>query len=202
MTFVADFTFDSPGHGSRLAVFNGTNIEFMCEQGQSQKCGIVSGEIYAMAVMQNQLFVGGNFVRVGSLNVNNLARWNGLQWHSVTSINGVIYALEAFQSKLVIGGEFTLCDGQRTLNLAEYTSGYCSSIIDGLNGPVYDLSAVDNCLYVCGSFNSTKTQQALYNIKIQNLVRWCVGERSSISLEAIDFGSMNAMGCRAISKVS
>jgi len=33
--------------------------------------------------MENDVYVGGNFSQVGTLPVNNIARWDGTTWHSV-----------------------------------------------------------------------------------------------------------------------
>ncbi len=157
--------------------------------------------MYAMAVVNNDLYVGGSFTQAGSANTGKLARWDGVQWFSVASFNGVIYVLHMFGERLIIGGEFTSCNEQAALNIAECTQGSCSGISVGLNGPVYALSDVDSCLYICGLFNLTSKKVSLHNIPIKNVVRWCVDDILSPTLEAVDWGEFSTKVCKAITKL-
>ena len=154
-----------------------------------------------MVAKNKDLFVGGSFSHIGSVKFDKIARWNGVQWYHVASLNGVVYALNVFEDRLFMGGEFTTCNQQQTLYLAEYMLGDCNSMVDGLNGPVYALSTLGKCLYICGIFSSVGNQQSLYGIQIQNLLRWCVNATSTNSLEAVDMGNMNARACKAISRI-
>jgi len=192
---------DFTGFGNQVAVLNGTSISFLCETQLPFICGVLGGEVYAMAVMNNDLFVGGSFTQAGNSNAQKLARWDGTQWFSVASLNGIVYALHIFGERLIIGGEFTSCDRRSALHIAEYSEGSCSGFSEGLNGPVYALSGVGNCLYLCGMFNATSMQQRLHNIPIQNVVRWCVDDTSSTTLEAIDWGELNSKACKGITQL-
>ncbi len=157
--------------------------------------------MYAMAVMNNDLFVGGSFTQAGNLNAKNLARWDGMQWFSVASLNGVVYALHMFGERLIIGGEFTSCNEHSAHRIAAYSEGSCNEVSEGVNGPVNALSGFGNCLYICGMFNATSMQQFLHSIPIQNVIRWCVDDASRTTLETIDWGELNSKVCKGITQL-
>ncbi len=80
-------------------------------------------QVRALVFHGNDLFVGGRFQRSGTLNVTNLARWNGSAWSAVGwhtflglpdqfGIGGrpdtseVVHALAVFGDLLIVGGDF------------------------------------------------------------------------------------------------
>ncbi|MHB0857880.1 MAG: right-handed parallel beta-helix repeat-containing protein, partial [Anaerolineae bacterium] len=77
--------------------------------------GVFNGEIRAMAVAPNgDVYVGGTFSLIGgSYSANNIARWDGTQWHRLGSslsngVNGPVYALTIVSNgEVYVGGHFT-----------------------------------------------------------------------------------------------
>ena len=62
--------------------------------------GLTGGDlsrVFALAVYNGDLIVGGNFNQAGSVSVRNIARWDGTNWYSLGSglgnIDGRVYSL-------------------------------------------------------------------------------------------------------------
>src|SRR5262245_10905635 len=54
----------------------------------------VNGEVYATAMVGNDLYVGGLFNIAGTNECQCLARWDGSEWHDVGGgLDGIVYAL-------------------------------------------------------------------------------------------------------------
>jgi len=57
----------------------------------------LNGPVYAIAISGNDVYVGGRFTNAGGVSgANNLARWDGSQWHAVggtNAITGTVYAI-------------------------------------------------------------------------------------------------------------
>src|ERR1051325_6622605 len=65
----------------------------------------VDGEVFAIAAIGNDLYVGGRFVKAGDLVVNSIARWDGTNWSAIGSgigsKGGSIFALAKFGSQQI-----------------------------------------------------------------------------------------------------
>ncbi|MFA6402771.1 MAG: T9SS type A sorting domain-containing protein [Salinivirgaceae bacterium] len=75
--------------------------------------GIV-GTVYATATDSTNLYIGGSFMVAGNVLANNLAMWDGQNWHSIgegdeNGISGDDWAVQAlayYEGKLYVGGNF------------------------------------------------------------------------------------------------
>ena len=69
-----------------------------------------------------RLVVGGQFTRAGQVEVNNIARWNGVNWENLGSgimRDGSVYALLIDAGgNLLVAGAFSEAGGKVTRNLA------------------------------------------------------------------------------------
>jgi hypothetical protein len=75
--------------------------------------------VYALAVHNSSLFVGGTFTTVGNITVNRIARWDGLNWSSVGSgMNVNIYSLCSAGNELYATGNFTTAGGTNANRIA------------------------------------------------------------------------------------
>ncbi|MCL5028104.1 MAG: SpaA isopeptide-forming pilin-related protein [Bacteroidetes bacterium] len=114
----------------------------------------VNGTVYALATDGNNLFVGGSFNIAGSVNVNNLAMWNGSSWADVGGgVNGPVYALKYVGNKLFVGGSFTLAGNVSAKNIAMW-DGSWHALGDGTNGVVRALEEIGTDLFVGGYFTT------------------------------------------------
>jgi hypothetical protein len=76
--------------------------------------GVGGGGVYALAVVGNEVYVGGNFTSAGGVSANRVARfntltntWSALGTGSSNGVNGTVYALAVVGNEVVVGGEFT-----------------------------------------------------------------------------------------------
>jgi hypothetical protein len=146
-----------------IAAWDGTNWSTL-PIGSSNGVGNV---VYALAVFNSKLYVGGNFLTLGdvSTSAKGIAAWDGTDWSTlhIGSSNGVgstVYALAVFNSKLYVGGNFVaLGDGSTTANRIAAWNGTAWSTIslsmnkNGLMGTsVGAFVAVGSRLYMGGEF--------------------------------------------------
>jgi len=111
----------------------------------------VGGQVFAIAISGNDVYVGGNFSEVAGFTANNIARWNNStkrwylvgqgvnstvyavkwnsssrQWESIgsgTDLNGPVYAFaeEGSGATLFVGGEFTQVGSTSVGRVARYS---------------------------------------------------------------------------------
>jgi hypothetical protein len=108
------------------------------------------GTVYAFAVFNSEVYVGGKFSRIGGIAASNLARWNGSEWSAVGS--GVIGDVRAFLvtgSSLVIAGQF---EGPGT-NIVRWDGVNWTDLDpDGFTEKIDELAVDDSFLYAGGHF--------------------------------------------------
>jgi len=110
----------------------------------------------------NNVYVGGNFTNLSnnSLSLNYIAKWDGAQWISLgIGLNGTVrsIALNNFPANYIfVGGNFTkLSDNSLLLNyIAQWdtSTNTWSSLLGGVDGPVYTVIKSGLRLYVAGNF--------------------------------------------------
>ncbi|MEX1275236.1 MAG: LamG-like jellyroll fold domain-containing protein [Bacteroidota bacterium] len=115
-----------------------------------------NGEVWALAVMGSDLYVGGNFTTAGGNTVNHIAKWNGSSWSALISssngingINGMVTALAVIGTDLYAGGWFTTAGGIPAENIAKWDGTNWSALGNGLPaaGAINALAAMGNNLY-------------------------------------------------------
>ena len=78
--------------------------------------------VQALALDQKgRLVIGGQFGKIGQVQVNNIARWNGLNWEALGSgfgDGGVTSIVVDDSGRLIVGGGFSLVGGKVSRNLA------------------------------------------------------------------------------------
>jgi hypothetical protein len=127
----------------------------------------VSGDVFALAVVGNEVYVGGAFTQAGGVSANRVARfntqtntWSTLGTGSSNGVNYEVRALAVSGNEVVVGGFFTSAGGVSANNVARFntqtntwsTLGTGSS--NGVNGEVRALAVVGNEVYVGGFFSS------------------------------------------------
>jgi len=135
--------FDPIGNGGQWIFLN--NLD-------SNLNPLISGDIFAMKVFQNELYIGGNFNKNNGSIADGIVKWNGSDFIDVSGgLNPIndeeieIYAMEIFESELYVTGNF---EG----HIAKW-DGISWMIVDGgLNSYGYTLLSSQNQLYVGGEF--------------------------------------------------
>jgi len=126
----------------------------------------MSYPVKSMVFWKNDLYVGGEFDRVGgSVFVHHIARWDGSHWHALADSagNGVYYgyvnALAVYRGDLYLGGTFLRLRGYNGVEanyIARWDGNRLTPVVQGgyigLDKPVKSLAADDSALYVGGYF--------------------------------------------------
>jgi hypothetical protein len=116
--------------------------------------------VYALAVYNNQLYVGGLFTNAGGVaGADRIAKWNGSIWSLVGAASAVannqVNALAVYNNQLYLGGTFTsagptppaACD-----SICSWNGAAWSALTTGTNNGVSSLAAYKDALYVGGNF--------------------------------------------------
>jgi hypothetical protein len=120
----------------------------------------LSGQVYALAVFDDgngpALYVGGEFYRAGTLEVNHVARWDGTSWSALpgptsAGVDASVRALAVYDNgagpALYAGGGFLSAGGVPVGGIARWDGSSWSSLgplsTTSLNGVVHALTVVD-----------------------------------------------------------
>lgn len=118
-------------------------------------CG-TSGEVEAIASDQaGNLYIGGNFDYVDSVQVSNIAKWNGSVWTSLgEGVGGTVYCIATQGADVFVGGTFTTAGGITVNKTAKWDGSSWSALGSGLNGTVQSLVIDGVNLYAGGYFTT------------------------------------------------
>ncbi|MDP1726741.1 MAG: T9SS type A sorting domain-containing protein [Bacteroidota bacterium] len=116
-----------------------------------------------MAVYNNELYVGGDFVKMLNGPGNRIAKWDGTSWYEIAGFDKTVRTLAVYKGELYAGGEFTLAGTDTIYYIARWNGSTWKKLGPGLaktTGKVYSLKVVDSILYVGG--NQTRVNGTLY----------------------------------------
>jgi trimeric autotransporter adhesin len=109
--------------------------------------------VVSMISVGSELYVCGNFNKVGGQNITNLARWNGASWFAVGSNYwGALNAVAVGSSGVYIGGDIDPYIDGVTKGVVKWDNFGWSGLGSGVNGSVNALAAMGSELYVGGRF--------------------------------------------------
>ncbi|MDJ0808126.1 MAG: hypothetical protein QNJ78_14990 [Gammaproteobacteria bacterium] len=155
--------FDSVG-GSLGGTISANNIAaFDGSAWHSIDTGITGTEamINAMVEYDGDLIVAGSFSFAGSVEANNIAKWNSWTagWEPLgTGIRAdydpAVYALFVFDGELYVGGSFTDAGTVVTDNIAKWDGASWSAVGAGRPNPVHCLTEWDDKLVAGGAFSA------------------------------------------------
>lgn len=139
--------------------------------------------VAVLAMMNKQLFVGGEFTTAGGITANNIAAWNGDSWNSLGSeinngISGTVNAIAPGHGVLYVGGAFSRAGAVSVANLASWNGTDWGSLSGGVNGYVNALAVVGDRLLAGGEFSRAGDTAA------NNIARWSVVTRTWLPLAA------------------
>ncbi len=107
--------------------------------------------VYALAVYNGDLIVGGLFDSVDGLPVNNIAAWNGSEWDSLgAGVSGNVYALAVYDNQLIVGGWFYEAGGLAVKGVVSWNGSEWDSLGTGVNAVVRAFAEYDGKLVVSG----------------------------------------------------
>ena len=116
--------------GANLLAGGGTTISQLHSNFVSSHLGgeVANGRIEAIAIhpTTGDVFIGGQFTKIGVQDLFHIARWDGESWHSLgvgaaSGTNGTVHALAFDPSgNLYVGGDFTTAGGITANHVARW----------------------------------------------------------------------------------
>jgi hypothetical protein len=137
----------------------------------------VDGPVYALALAGREIYIGGNFTKAGEVSANNVARWDGNNWHALgngiphTGATAIVYTLAVTAGgKLYAGGQFATAGNGNANNVAVWNGNDWARLGDigsrGTNSTVYALAASGNEIFAGGIFTIAG------NISANGVAKW------------------------------
>lgn len=119
--------------------------------------------IQALTVFNGELIAGGNFTRAGGVRAEYIARWDGAQWHPLSSgmglnngLNGIVHSLVVYKNELIAGGRFETVDGLYVNYIARWDGSQWRQVgTKGMDGKVLSLTVYDGDLIAGGEFTTS-----------------------------------------------
>lgn len=136
------------------------------------------GPVHGLETYKDELYAGGRMTRIGGVDVNRIARWDGATWKTVgTGIDGPMPWLEemcVYKDELYVGGNFNNAGGKEARNIARWNGTEWNEVDSGADGLVkaFVVDTVNNLLYVGGSFSSLGGKQNMNRVGCWNGTEW------------------------------
>jgi len=155
--------------GGDFIMAGGNTVNHICKWDGTTISGVGSGftggmmgqvMVHSFCVYNGNLYAGGMFEHSGSMELHNLAMWNGTAWSSIGEVGGAmmgqnqVSALCAYNGELFCGGNFGSCGSMSANNLGKWNGTSWSNIGTGMDGKVNSLAVYQNSLYIAGSFSN------------------------------------------------
>ena len=128
------------------------------------------GEVNTLHLRDSSLYVGGQFIRAGGINANNVATWSlsEASWSSLGSgVSERVFSFASTDETVYVGGAFCitlgppLCDfGASNVSGTNFTAAWSqsgqswSSLNGGMDADVHALASHDDSIYAGGYFSS------------------------------------------------
>jgi|GEM_PF-3469036 len=127
-------------------------------------------EVYALAVFNSDLIIGGYFTKANGTTVNFIMKHYGSinQYYEPlgSGMNNGVRALTAYDNKLIAGGDFTTAGGTTANGVAAWNGSSWSALGSGVNGPVWAVVEWFSGLIVGGEFTEAG------GAPVNNIVAW------------------------------
>ena len=137
---------------SRLARWDGERFFAVT---QEQGLGI-HGKVEAVADFQGETVVGGSFRSAGSVMVNNVARFDGVQWQPLgDGVDKEVQALLVEGDSLYAAGTFNNAGGLPAARVARWDGQDWHPLGDGFSSTVSALAWHDGALHAAGFFTAS-----------------------------------------------
>ena len=133
-------------------------------------------DVHAMVVdASGNLYVAGDFVRFGGMEVNRIVKWDGNRWLSLAGgVNGLVRCLAVSGTDLYAGGDFTEAGGVAASHVAKWTGTGWQALGKGTDKSVCAMAVMQGDLYAGGIFSKAG------DVSVSNLAKWSGGSWSDI----------------------
>jgi hypothetical protein len=126
-----------------------------------------NGAVYAIFVKDTNVYIGGSFTMVGSINANSIARWDGHQWNALGDgvgggsgpLSPIVYAITVDNNNHVFaGGDFMSAGSALASNIAMWDGSDWTALDSGMNAEVKALAfGSTGEIYAGGLFTASGT---------------------------------------------
>lgn len=135
----------------------------------------LNGQVWAMVMVGQDLYVGGEFTTADGAIVNRIVKWDGSTWSPLgPGVNGPVRAIASYDSSIYVAGTFTQAGGQSVSNIARWDGTSWSDAGDGINGPVFSLASRGGQLFAGGDFTLAG------GVSVNNIAAWNGTEWSAL----------------------
>ena len=143
--------------------------------------------VYALAANGKDLYAAGRFRKAGGSDANSIARWDGKQWHALSSgvftgvYDGVVRSIATDGSNVYAGGTFQMAGDVRANNVAVWNGHRWNALGAGITGGlerVLAFAVFGPNVYVGGEFSHAGDIQA------SNIAQWTGNRWLSVGLVA------------------
>lgn len=137
--------------GRNIARWDGTQWHYLDAR---LTAGFGEATVHAMAFLDDDLYIGGQFTHINDSQIEGVAKWDGTTWSALGSgLNGAVAALIVHQGELYVGGHFRLA-GEIALNhVAKWNGTQWLPLGSGMNDWVVALASAGDQLYAGGFFS-------------------------------------------------
>ncbi|MBA4148823.1 MAG: hypothetical protein H0X66_11975 [Verrucomicrobia bacterium] len=109
----------------------------------------------ALAVIGNDIYVGGDFTMAGGVPANRVAKWNGSTWSALgMGMNGNVTTLTVIGTDLYAGGDFSTAGGVSSPKLAKWNGSTWTAVNVQINGKIQTSASLGTDIYVGGKIES------------------------------------------------
>jgi hypothetical protein len=127
----------------------------------------VNDRVFALAVYDGALILGGEFRAAGGVGATGVVRWDGTSWSSLGSgTNGGVRCLQVHDGALIAAGYFLQAGGASANRVAQWDGTSWSPLGSGFDWVVQTLAVYDGELIAGGEFHYSGTTA------IDHLARW------------------------------
>lgn len=158
---------------TNIARWDGTNWHALGDGLYGATNGFFNGTALSMTLDSNgDVIVAGNFRYAGGVEVNNVARWDGTQWHALGNgvFNGgsaqAVNAVATLGNNVYVAGLFKSASGVNATNLARWDGAQWHSMGSGPLGTNNALAIVGTNIYTAGNFTN------LSGVAARHVARW------------------------------
>jgi hypothetical protein len=151
-----------------VAKWNGTDWSSF-QTGQNNG---VSNTVKTIAIdTSGNVYIGGGFTKVGTLDANYIAKWNGTTWStlgsgSMNGVNGDVYEITIDGNDLYVVGNFTTGGGVTVNRAAKWNGTTWEALGSGINTLPYSVAVIGNEVFVAGFFSTVN------GMTVNNIIRF------------------------------